>query len=270
VSFRTASGYTAVAVLSVATWNVNSLRARLPVVLRYLEAHRPHVLCLQETRIGATGFPADAFAQLGYHVQATGAGGYAGVAIASRLPIDEVVVGIDAFVEARAPGRRLLCRIGELWIDTVYVPTRTAIGKCEFLDALRDDHGARFTAATPRVLLGDFNICWDARDYASPTLITAPDVHPHRPEDLAFRGVVDGGLVDCFRAVCDEPGHFTWFPMAPWALRRNYGMRLDYVFASAQLAARVREVVHDREPRSWPRPSDHLPVRACFELDADG
>src|SRR5205085_11881050 len=122
-----------------------------------------------------------------------------------------------------------------------------------------------FQHGTPRILLVDFNICFDERDYASPSLITSPDVHPHRPEDLAFRELLSDELVDVFRLRTLERGHFTWFPMTSWALRRNYGMRLDYLFASSSMAARLIDVTHDREVREWPRPSDHLPVRATFE-----
>ncbi|HET6582952.1 MAG TPA: exodeoxyribonuclease III [Nannocystaceae bacterium] len=252
--------------LTVVGWNVNSLRARLPLVLRYLDEREPDVLCLQETRLADAAFPRAAFAERGYEVATAGDSSYAGVAIASRRPIDERIAGIDGFVEAKAPGRRLACRIGSTWIDTVYVPTRKAIGKVPFLDALHADHLRRFAADTPLVLLGDFNICFDERDYASPSLISDPDVHPRRPEDLAFRRLVDGRLVDCFRSVCAPSGHFTWFPHAPWAFARNYGMRLDYAFASASLADRIVDVTHDREPHQWPRPSDHLPVRVRFDL----
>jgi exodeoxyribonuclease III len=253
-------------VLSVVSWNVNSLRVRLPAVLRWIDAHAPDVVCLQETRVADAGFPRAVFEERGYHVAAASSGGYAGVAIASRRAIDEQIAGMSSFVEAKAPGRRLACRLGEVWIDTVYVPTRTAIGKREFLDALRNDHARRFTPTTPLVLTGDFNICFDARDYASPSMITDVDVHPARPEDLAFRRVVDFGLVDCFRSVCPEGGQFTWYPQTTWALRKNWGMRLDYVFATRPLAERVVDVRHDREPSTWPRPSDHLPVHARFDV----
>ena len=146
------------------------------------------------------------------------------------------------------------------------MPTRTAIGKAEFLDALRADYAARIEPDTVLVLAGDFNICFDRRDYASPSMITAPDVHPGRPEDLAFRRLVGVGLVDCLRARTDDAGHFTWFPPKPWALRRNWGMRLDYVFATPSLTTHLVDLVHDREPMMWPRPSDHLPVRARFDV----
>ncbi|HWB80031.1 MAG TPA: exodeoxyribonuclease III [Nannocystaceae bacterium] len=246
--------------LTVVAWNVNSLRARLPLVRQYLAAYEPDVLCLQETRIADAAFPHDVLADEGYVVATTCSGSRAGVAIASRIPIDETVVGLPGF----AADRRIACRIAGVWIDTVYVPTRTAIGKVEFLDALHDDQVARFADA-PLVLCGDFNICFDARDYASPSLISAPDVHPNRPEDLAFRRLVGDRLIDCLRVRTDETGHFTWFPMTPWALRRNYGMRLDYVFATPPLAQRLVELAHDRDVRQWPRPSDHVPMRARFE-----
>jgi exodeoxyribonuclease-3 len=249
--------------LTIASWNLDSLRARLPIVLRWLDAHAPTIVCLQETRLRAAAFPRVELETRGYHFATAGDGGYAGVAILSRTPIDDAITGIDAFVEAKAPGRRLLCRIGELWIDNVYVPTRTAIGKREFLDALASDRAARDVGDREGVLAGDFNICFDARDYASASMITDAELHPGRPEDLALRRVT-AGLVDCFRELHGDAGQFTWFPRTPWALRRNWGMRLDYIFATAPLAPRLTDARHDREPRGWTSPSDHLPVVAAF------
>ena len=243
---------------TVATWNVNSLKVRLPLVVRYLDEVSPDVLCLQETRVGADGFPHAAFADRGYHVAFTSTGGYAGVAIASRAKIDDIVTGLAGFVETKAPGRRIACRIEGRWIDTVYVPTRMAIGKAEFLDALRADQDARF-GASDVVLAGDFNICFDERDYASPKMISDPDVHPHRLEDLAFRRLLDDRLIDVFRSTEGGPGHYSWFPNATWAPKRKHGMRLDYVFASSHLASDAR-ARHDVMTMSWPRPSDHVPV----------
>jgi exodeoxyribonuclease-3 len=252
------------AVLTIAAWNVNSLRARLPLVLRYLDEHEVDVLCLQETRVGAAGFPRAGFAERGYDVALAGDGGYAGVAIASRRPMGEPIVGVAGQVEAGDPGRRLAVRIDDLWIDTVYVPTRRAIGKVELLDALRADHAARFPPGTALVLAGDFNICFDERDLASPSLISEPQLHTRRPEDLAWRRLLDRGLIDVFRARHADGGHYTWFPAPRWAFARNYGMRLDYLFATAPVLATLVDVAHDRATRTWERPSDHLPVRARF------
>jgi exodeoxyribonuclease-3 len=251
-------------VLTIAAWNVNSLRARLPLVMRYVEEYEVDVVCLQETRVGVAAFPRAAFAERGYEVALAGDGSYAGVAIASRRPMSEPVVGIPGHTEAGAPGRRIAVRVDGLWIDTVYVPTRRAIGKVEFLDALRADHAARFAPGTALVLAGDFNICFDERDLASPSLITDAALHTRRPEDLAWRRLLDGGLVDAFRARHADGGHYTWFPAPRWAFARNYGMRLDYLFATAPALATLVDVAHDRAPRTWERPSDHLPVRARF------
>ncbi|HKP61838.1 MAG TPA: exodeoxyribonuclease III [Polyangiales bacterium] len=250
--------------LRVVSWNVNSLRARLPLVLRYLDERRPDVLCLQETRIAASQFPRAPFEERGYGCEADGERSYAGVATLSRLPVSDVTRGIESSPEHTA--RRLLCRVGDVWIDNLYVPTRKAIGKVEFLDRLRDDYRARFELARDALALcGDFNICFDARDLASLRLISEAESFGQRVEDLAFRRLVEIGLVDCFRKHHTEGGSFSWFPLAPWALKRNYGMRLDYVFATAPLYQRCSAAEHDREPRLWPRPSDHLPVSVEFE-----
>jgi exodeoxyribonuclease III len=253
-------------VVTIATWNVNSLRARLGQVLRYLDERGLDVLCLQETRVAAESFPRAVFEERGYQVVAASNGGYAGVATISRAPLEDVIVGIPRFDEPKQPGRRLLGRIGELWIDNVYVPTRKAIGKVEFLEALRDDHDARFGVGSRLVLAGDFNICFDARDLESPSMITDAELLTRRPEDRAWRRMLESArLRDCFRLHHDDGGQYTWFP-ADWAFARNYGMRLDYVFASEAAADALVEIAHDREPRSWSRPSDHLPVRARFEM----
>ncbi|HKU42463.1 MAG TPA: exodeoxyribonuclease III [Polyangiales bacterium] len=251
--------------LRVVSWNVNSLRARLPLVLRYLEQRQPDVLCLQETRIAASQFPHAAFEPLGYHCQAESERSYAGVATLSRLAIRDVVRGIEGSPEHVS--RRLLCRVGNVWVDNLYVPTRKAIGKVDCLDRLRQDYRERFALASDRLALcGDFNICFDSRDLASLRMISEAESFGERVEDLAFRRLVAIGLQDCFRKHHTEAGSFSWFPMAPWAIKRNYGMRLDYVFATAPLYARCVAAEHDREPRSWQRPSDHLPV--CVEFEA--
>lgn len=222
--------------------------------------------------MGDAAFPRSAFEALGYEVAAAGEGSYAGVAIASRVGIGERLAGIEGFAEERSPGRRLLCRIEGRWVDNLYVPTRKAIGKVAFLEALRRDHLGRFGGDDEVVLAGDFNICFDRRDLASPKMISDAELHPGRPEDLAFRRLLhDAGLEDCFRRRTSDAGHYSWFPLTAWAMKRNYGMRLDYVFGTPALAQRVVEAVHDREPRGWERPSDHLPLRVRFgEAVTDG
>lgn len=253
--------------LTVASWNINGIRARLPHVVRYLKERAPDVLCLQETKIAYAEFPRAALEALGYRSAVLSSGAYAGVAILSRVPLERVTDGLDGFEPKRPAARRLAGRIGRVWIDTVYVPTRLAIGKIAFLDALRDDHARRYGDHAHVVLCGDFNICFDERDIAKPTMIAQSDLHPRRPEDLVFRRLVDErGLVDAFRDRCPAPGHYSWFSPTSSAARHNLGMRLDYVFASGRLAQRLLACEHDHAPREWDSPSDHIPVRATFEL----
>jgi exodeoxyribonuclease-3 len=189
--------------------------------------------------------------------------GRAGVATFSKHPIEDAVKDIPS--SPGHAGRRLLVRIGDMWIDNVYVPTRVAIGKAEFLDRLREDYQTRFSADRDSVALcGDLNICLDRRDFASPSMIAEAALFGERGEDVAFRELLGFGLQDCFRRHHPSEASFTWFPMQPWAIRRNYGMRLDYVFATSQIYERCSSATHDLEPRSWHRPSDHVPVVVRF------
>lgn len=245
--------------LSVVSWNVNSLRVRLPLVERYLDERAPDILCLQETRLAAAKVDCEAFRSRGYSVLAAGSGGYAGVATLSKQPLCEAAYGLTP--ASLHSDRRLLCRVGETWIDNVYVPTRRAIGKSEFLDQLRAEYAQRFAADRDQlVLCGDFNVCFDEHDLANLRMISESEQFGQRPEDLAFRRLLRFGLSDCFRKHHPEEKLFSWFPQTPWALRRNYGMRLDYIFATAPLYARCSDALHDVHTRSWPRPSDHIPV----------
>jgi exodeoxyribonuclease-3 len=250
---------------TVVSWNVNSLKVRLPHVLRFLDEHAPDVLCLQETKLSAAVVEAnDEFAARGYHVRAGGTRGYAGVATLSRLAIKEAIHGFGDTTDHA--DRRVLCQIDGVWIDNVYVPTRRAIGKSEFLDALTADYAERFDAARDELILcGDFNICWDERDLASLKLISEPERLGQRPEDLAWRRALAFGLRDCLRKHHPEQKLFTWFPLAPWAIKRNYGMRLDYVFATATVFERCSGVELGVGTRRWERPSDHVPVIASFD-----
>lgn len=250
--------------MQVVSWNVNSLKARLAHVLRFLDEHTPDVLCLQETKQAAGLVEANAeFSARGYHVHAGGTRGYAGVATLSKRAIQRVVHGFGDTTEHA--DRRVLCHIDDVWIDNVYVPTRRAIGKSEFLDALTADYGERFDVARDELLLcGDFNICFDERDLATLKLIAEPERFGQRPEDLAWRRTLALGLHDCLRKHQPEQKLFTWFPLAPWAIKRNYGMRLDYVFASAHMFERCSGVEHALDTRRWERPSDHVPVIARF------
>jgi exodeoxyribonuclease III len=251
--------------LVVASWNVNSLRARADLVGRFLDERAPDVLCLQETRVADAAFPRNIFEQREMVVATEGHGGRAGVAIASRHPLEHVEHGFAG--TADGDGRRLAVRTAGIDIETVYVPTRRAIGKVAFFERLAALRAAR-DPTLPFLLCGDFNVCFDERDVHRVSTLSDPEDFTRRPEDLAFRRLVDQGLADLFRLHTPGGGHYSWFDLRPWTFSRNVGMRLDYAFASAPLAARCTGAEHDREPRTWPRPSDHLPLIVTFDRGA--
>ncbi|HEU5073021.1 MAG TPA: exodeoxyribonuclease III [Polyangiaceae bacterium] len=246
--------------LTLVTWNVNGLRARIAQVLKLLERWQPDVLCLQETRLPEPKLPLLELRALGYQCFAESHGGRAGVATVCRLSrASELESRARTSLEA---GRRLRVSCDGVSIDNVYVPTRKAIGKLEFLDQLRED----YTLAPPArsVLCGDFNLCSDERDYASSSLISEAELFPNRVEDHAYRALRATGLYDCFRRHYQESGHYTWFDYRPWTLAKNYGLRLDYVLATESVTCSRAELLG--EVRRWPKPSDHVPL--WVELEA--
>ncbi len=255
--------------ITVVSWNVNGLRARLPHVLTFLARHEPDVVCLQETKMNEAAVPLLAFAQLGYRGVADGKGGRAGVAILTRLPFGEVTRGsADREAKDLTDGRRLRARVAGVWIESLYVPTRKAAGKLGFLQHLERSYALPQHRRDSVLLCGDFNLCRDERDFASPSLITDAHLFPRREEDQALQRLLALGFTDCFRKHQDASGHYTWFDYRPWTLSRNYGMRLDYVFATPRLYAACVEVRHEMDVRRWEKPSDHVPVVARFGADA--
>lgn len=247
--------------LTLVTWNVNGLRARADHVVKLIERWQPDVLCLQETRLPEAKLPLLEFRTLGYECFAESHGGRAGVAtVCRRSRSCELESRARTTLEA---GRRLRVSCDNFSIDNVYVPTRRAIGKLELLDGLREDYALE-PATRSRVLCGDFNLCSDERDYASSSLISDAERFPNRPEDRAFQALRATGFYDCFRHHCQESGHYTWFDYRPWTVTKNYGLRLDYVFASESVTCLRAELLD--EPRRWPKPSDHVPL--WVELEA--
>ena len=246
--------------LSLITWNVNGLRARIGHVLKLLERWQPDVLCLQETRLPEGKLPLLEIRALGYQCFAESHGGRAGVATLCRLSRScELESRARTSLEA---GRRLRVSCDNFSIDNVYVPTRKAIGKLEFLEHLRRDYTLRLPERS--VLCGDFNLCTDERDYASSSLISDAEHFPNRAEDHAYQALRATGFYDCFRRHCQEGGHYTWFDYRPWTVTKNYGLRLDYVLTTESVTCLGAKLLD--EPRRWPKPSDHVPL--WVELEA--
>jgi exodeoxyribonuclease-3 len=254
----------------IATWNVNSLRARLPRVEEWLAAAAPDVVCLQETKVADDGFPAMAFAAAGYEVVHHSEGRWNGVAIASRVGIDEV---IDGFADGDGPddeARLLTATCGGVRVLTVYAPNGREVGHEQYhhklawfgrlrrhLDAVADPAGAV-------VVTGDFNVAPDDRDVWDPAACNG-GTHVSPPERAAFGEVLGWGLVDTFRASHDEDGLYTWWDYQAGSFHKHLGMRIDLLLASASLASRLRWVLVDRNARKGAKPSDHAPLFADFD-----
>jgi len=249
--------------MRIATWNVNSLNARLPRVEAWLEECEPDILCMQETKLADSAFPALTFSGLGYEGVHHGEGRWNGVAILARQPLADVVHGIDGYDD---PQKRILSApAGDVRIVNLYVVNGQAIGTEKYtykLDWLAKVAG--FLAAEIRnhprlVVLGDFNIAPDDRDVHDP-VAWHEQVLCSTPERDALKRVLDAGLFDSFRLFNEDGGHYSWWDYRQGAFRRNLGLRIDLILASEALREHCRAGAIDREPRKWERASDHTPV----------
>ena len=254
----------------VATFNANSIRARLPLVLKWLEKEKPDVLCLQETKVKDPEFPAQAFRELGYFVVFRGEGGRAGVAIVSQEEPNKVSFGLS---DGGPPDEDRLIRISLRGISIVntYVPqgqeekSEAFLYKLEWLERLRWYFSRNFSPDEPLLWCGDFNVAPEEIDVYDPVgLKNQVDFHPEARAAL-FR-IKDWGFVDIYRKHHPgEPGQYTfWDYRVPRALERNLGWRIDHIWATVPLAERSVNAWIDREARMWERPSDHTFLLAEF------
>lgn len=251
--------------MRLATFNVNSVRARLPVLVRWLAEAQPDVVALQETKAEDDKFPRAEIEELGYHVATYGQKTYNGVAFLSKSPISSLEPGLEGpdMLEDR---RVLRCVVDGVAIVNTYVPNGTQVGsekfayKLAWLDRFAQDVAARYRPEEKVVWLGDINIAPTDEDVFEPDRHRGGvGFHPEEHERLAR--LLDWGWADCFRMFTPGPGHYTfWEYMIPNGFARNLGWRIDHVYASPGLAGSVRACAVDREPRGWERPSDHTPV----------
>ena len=249
--------------MKLASWNVNSLNVRLPHVEQWCALARPDVLALQETKLEDAKFPRAALEALGYEVRFSGQKTYNGVALLARTPIEDVVTDIPGLDD---PQRRVLvATVGDLRVANLYVVNGQAVGSEKYaykLDWL--DKVTRFLEGEVRndprlVVMGDFNIAPDDRDVHDP-VAWHEQILCSTPERDALRRLLDLGLVDSFRLFDTEAGHYSWWDYRQAAYRRNLGLRIDLVLASAALRPHCRGASIEREPRTWERASDHAPV----------
>jgi exodeoxyribonuclease III len=253
--------------MKLATWNVNSLKVRLPHLLDWLGAHAPDVVCLQETKLTDDAFPVAEIQAAGYNALYSGQKTYNGVAILSRAPTVDPVMGIPGFEDEQK--RVLAATIDGTRVICLYIPNGQSIEsakyqyKLRWLDALQAWLKTELAAHPRLAVLGDFNIAPEDRDVHDP-VAWAGQVLCSGPERAHFRTMLDLGLKDSFRLFEQAEQSFSWWDYRAAGFRRNLGLRIDHILASEALAATCVACQIDKTPRKLERPSDHVPVWAEF------
>ncbi len=248
----------------IASWNVNSLNVRLPHLEEWLRLRGPDVVALQETKLEDGKFPDSALAALGYRSVFSGQKTYNGVAILSRSPATDIVIGIPGFDDEQR--RVIAATVDGVRIIDLYVVNGQSVGsdkydyKLRWLDAVHGWIADEMKTYPELVVLGDFNIAPEDRDVHDPLAWNDDSILTSTAERAALRRLSDLGLHDSFRLHNQEAGHFSWWDYRAAGFRRNLGLRIDFVLVSEALKARCTAAVIDREPRTWDRPSDHAPV----------
>lgn len=254
--------------MKIATWNVNSLKVRLPQVLQWLTDNPVDVLCLQETKLTDDKFPLDDFEKAGYQVVFSGQKTYNGVAIVSKYPISEVVKNNPRFADEQQ--RIIAATIEGVRIVCAYIPNGQAVGsdkyqyKLNWLNALHDWLADELKTHESLALLGDYNIAPEDRDVHDP-VAWKDQVLVSEPEREQFRRLLELGFKDSFRMFEQADKLYSWWDYRMMAFRRNMGLRIDHILLSPPLAARCTGCVIDKVPRKWEQPSDHTPVIATIE-----
>jgi exodeoxyribonuclease-3 len=251
--------------MKLATWNVNSLKVRLPQLLEWLAQTRPDVICLQETKLEDAKFPRAEVEAAGYAAAFSGQKTYNGVAILARAPLEDVSHGFPQeqkrMLAATVAGVRVIC---------VYCPNGQAVGsekyeyKLQWFAQLRAWLRDELARHAQLAVLGDFNVAPEDRDVHDPKAWEG-QVHVSAPERAAFGGLLELGLADAFRLFPQPEKSFSWWDYRRMGFRRNAGLRIDQILLSAPLAQRCTACTIDRAPRKLERPSDHTPVIAQLD-----
>ena len=254
----------------LATWNVNSLNARMPRVTEWIDQVRPDVLCLQETKMSDAQFPALAFTELGYDSVHHGEGRWNGVAILSRVGLQDPVSGFPDGEEADPDARIVWATCGGVRIASVYVPNGRELDhdhyryKLDWLARLRrvlDRHDPTELLA----VLGDWNVAPTDLDVWDPAAFVG-GTHVSEPERGAIASLEEWGLVDTLRRRYPDEGIYTFWDYRNGDFHKRRGMRIDYVLSTPALASVVQADLVDRNARKGTKPSDHAPVLALFDL----
>jgi len=256
--------------MKFATFNANSIRTRLPAVLKWVEREKPHVLFIQETKVQDKDFPARPMEDVGYHVVFRGQKAYNGVAIVSKSAIEDVRTNMN---EEEDPEARFVSGvIQHIPVVNVYVPQGYSPGTDKFLHKLAwlknllSHIKETYAPDQPLLIAGDFNVALEPMDVYDPEGLRG-QVGFHPDEQAIMREFLEWGLVDIFRQHQPEGGHFTfWDYRIPNAVKRNLGWRIDYILATPPFAGRSRAAWIDKAARTESKPSDHTFLVAEFDV----
>lgn len=255
--------------MKIATWNVNSLKVRLPHVLDWLAAHQPDALCLQETKMEDAVFPRADIEAAGYRTQFLGQKTYNGVAILSRMDATDVVRNIPAFDDEQK--RVIAGTLGDVRVICCYVPNGQAVGadkyeyKLRWLGALSQWLREELARYPKLIVVGDYNIAPEDRDVHDPKQWEG-QILCSEPERAAYQRLLGLGLHDSFRLFEQAEKSFTWWDYRMNGFKRNLGLRIDHILVSAAIVQRCKACAIDLAPRKLERPSDHAPVVAELDL----
>jgi len=259
--------------MRIATWNVNSVNARLETVLRWFEEAKPDVACLQEIKCVDEKFPAEAFERLGYNLAVHGQKTYNGVALLSKFPLEDVRRGLPEgegddharYVEA------VVCGPSPVRVASIYLPNGNPIAtekfayKLAWMGRLQRHAQALLAFEEPVALLGDYNVIPEPRDAEFPANWTGDALF--QPESrAAFRGLKHLGYYDAYLQADGAPGAYTFWDYQAGAWQRNNGIRIDHALLSPQAVDRLRGVTIHKDVRGWEKPSDHVPLMVELDL----
>lgn len=250
--------------MKIASWNVNSLKVRMPHLQQWLADAQPDIVGLQETKLEDERFPDTELATLGYRSVFAGQKTYNGVALLSRTPAEDVQIGIPGFGDEQK--RVIAATFGDLRVIDLYVVNGQDVGtekyayKLQWLQAVHDWLAAELRVHPKLVVLGDFNIAPEPRDVHDPERWNEHHILTSAAEREALRKLQALGLHDAYRLHHEEDGQFSWWDYRQAAFRRGMGLRIDLTLVSEAVRSGCRDAGIDREPRTWERPSDHAPV----------
>jgi exodeoxyribonuclease-3 len=259
--------------VKIATWNVNSVNARLETVLAWFREAQPDVACLQEIKCVDEKFPTLAFETLGYNVATHGQKSYNGVALVSKTPLEDVRKGLPGedgddharYLEAVISGPR------PVRVASIYLPNGNPVGtdrfayKLRWMERLKAHAAELLVLEEPLALAGDYNVIPEPEDADNPAAWAGDALF--QPETRgAFRGLKWLGLTDAYMAADGAPGGYTFWDYQAGAWNRNHGIRIDHLLLSPQAADHLGEVVIHRDVRGWDKPSDHVPVSVELRL----